>query len=117
MCQYRQHSFNCGHAVFYGSYTTVGGKNKPLLVVVFGLKGLMTRHHLLAMVHCLVHFMSWLLLYTLHDTVGLKDCVIDVQLRTSIFFFLQGHLVRFPHELGGESYTYRAGPLENIHRV
>jgi hypothetical protein len=25
--------------------------------------------------------------------------------------------VRFPHEVGGESYTYRAGPLENIHHV
>ena len=31
--------------------------------------------------------------------------------------FLQWHLVRFPREIGGESYTYRAGPLENIHRV
>jgi len=25
--------------------------------------------------------------------------------------------VRFSHELGGESYTYRAGPVENIHCV
>ena len=31
--------------------------------------------------------------------------------------FLQWHLVRFPHEIGGESYTCRAGLLENIHRV
>jgi hypothetical protein len=31
--------------------------------------------------------------------------------------FLQGHLVRFLRELGGDSYTYRAGPLENILRV
>jgi len=45
----------------------------------------------------------------------LKDCLIDVELSTSMFLFLQGHLVRFPHELAGESYTYRAGPLENIH--
>jgi len=25
--------------------------------------------------------------------------------------------VRFPRKIGGESYTYRAGPLENIHHV
>ena len=25
--------------------------------------------------------------------------------------------MRFPHETGGQSYTYRTGPLENIHRV
>ena len=41
--------FNCGHVVFHRSYAAVGGRNKPLLVAVLGLKGWMTDHHLLVM--------------------------------------------------------------------
>ena len=56
--------FNCGHVVFHRSYAAAGGRNKPLLEVVFGLDGQMMDHHLLVMLHCLVRFLSWLFLYT-----------------------------------------------------
>jgi len=38
--------------------------------------------------------------HILHDTVGLKDCLIDVELRTSIFFFYRDILWDFHMNLG-----------------
>jgi hypothetical protein len=64
VCQYRQHLFNCVHVVFHRSCAAASGKNEPLLEVVFDLEGWMTDHHLLVMLHCLVRFLYWLLLYT-----------------------------------------------------
>jgi len=40
VCRYIQH-------LFHRSYGTAGGRNKPLLEVVFGLEGWMMGHHLL----------------------------------------------------------------------
>jgi hypothetical protein len=101
VCQYRQHLFNCVHVVFHRSYAAVGGRNEPLLVAVLGLKGWQT-----IICWCyIVWYVSCLHCYCAHvtwhnGTEGLLNWCRTEQFNVP---FLQGHLVRFPHALGGES--------------
>ena len=59
VCWYRRHSFNCGHVVLWKEQTFISGIAWP--------EG-MTDHHLLVMLHFLIRFLSWLLLYTCYMT-------------------------------------------------
>jgi len=115
VCRYRQHLFNCGHVLFHRSYGTAGGWNEPLLVAVLGLKGWRT-------IICWRCYIAWYVsclgCYCTHvtwqwDSEGLLNWC-----RTEHFHvpFLQWHLV-ISTWTWGESYTYRAGRVENIHRV
>ena len=87
VCQYIQQLFNCGHVVFHGSCATAGGRNEPVLVAVLGLKEWRTTI-------CWWWYIAWYIsclgCYCTHVTWhkgNLKDCLIGVQLRTSMCLF------------------------------
>ena len=87
ICRYRQHLFNCGLVVFHRSCAAAGGRNEPLLVVVLGLKGWRT-------IICWQCYIAWYVsclgCYCTHVTWHsgtLRDCLIDVELSTSMFLF------------------------------
>ena len=94
VCQYRQHLFNCCHVVFRRSYAAVGGRNEPLLVAVLGLKGWQT-----IICWCyIVWYVSCLGCYCTHvmwHNGTLKDCLIGVELSTSMFGFYRDILWDF----------------------
>jgi hypothetical protein len=105
---------NCGYVVFHRSYAAAGGRNKPVLVAVLGLKGRRI------IIFCYNDwYVSCLGCYCTHvtwhwDSEGLLHWCTTERFHVPL---LQWHLVRFPHKVGGESYTYRGGPLGNIHGV
>ena len=87
VCQYRQHSFSCVHVVFHRSYAVAGGRNKPFLVAVLGLKGWRT-------IICWLCYIAWYVsclgCYCTHVTWHngtLKNCLVDVELSTSMLLF------------------------------
>ena len=84
VCWYRQHLFNCGHVVSHRSYATTGGRNGSVLVAALGLKGWRTAI-------CWWWYIAWYVscrsCYCTHVTwhnVTLKDCLIGVELSTSM---------------------------------
>jgi hypothetical protein len=99
ICQYRQQLFNCGHVVFHRSYATAGGRDKPVLVAVLGLK----RWRIII---CWWWYIAWCVsclgcyctLVTWHEGT-LKDCLIGVQLSTSMFLFYSDILWDFHMKL------------------
>ena len=82
--RYIQQSFNCDHVVFHRSCATAGGRNEPVLVAGLGLKGWRTTIHwwwyIAWYVSCFGCYCTW------HKGT-LKDCLIGVQLRTSVCLF------------------------------
>jgi hypothetical protein len=115
--QCRQQLINCGCVVFHRSQPTAGGRNKPFLVAVLGLKGWRT---IICLWYYGAGYVACLSSYCTHVTWHkgtLKVCLIGVQLTTSTCLFLQWHFVTFPQKLGGGTYGDRSGPLQNIHPV
>ena len=97
VCPYRQHLFGCGHGVFHSSYTTADEWNEPLLEVVFE-RTIICWCYIAWYVSCDCTHVTW------HNGT-LKDCLIDIELRTSMFCFYSDILWDF-HMILGENRTH-----------
>jgi hypothetical protein len=92
--------------------------NKPVSMAALGQKGWRT-------MICLWYYNAWYVAclgcYCTYGTWHrgtLKVLLIGVQLSNyTCLFFLQWHLVSFPHQLQGETYADKYGPLQNMHPV